>query len=323
MRLFTPVVIGLALVTALGLSIASYVGWCSESCTVVHNYRLFGLTFETVGIAFFSVALILLALSFHRTLIFLLCAGVGAELVFLFIQKHVIGSWCPVCVSIAICVGIATLTACLMWSHLRDGRLFLAMAAAALTASFALSEVQPAQQEALGFEQAIAFGKLDSEIEIFLFTDWGCKACHSLEPALGTIIASATPNAKVTFVDHVIHPETLNYMPYNLSFMVHNKAEYIAIRGVLTHLAEVNKSPTETDIETAVASMGVSYRELNYADVAVGMRYFQQLGQRFHVMGTPTMVIHNRTTDRSKQLSGPVEINVDNLRKAIEEVRAP
>lgn len=322
MRRFLPIPIFLSLLVGLGLTAMSYMGWCTDSCQAVHNYRLFGLPFETIGFVYFGALLIVFGVTFVRqgwlpVLFALFAAGVGAEFVFLFVQKHVIGAWCPVCVGIAATVGIGALCTWFAYPQVQDGRQFVALGAAALIASFGISETDRQVEAAAGFEQAIAFGQLDSDLEVYLFTDWGCPACRRLEPQLEDLMQQALPKAKVTFVDLVIHPETLNYMPYNLSFMMHNKDQYFHIRDILTELAKRNKSPSEEEVERAIATIGASYRELNYADVATGMRYFEKLGRQFRIGGTPTMIIKRRSTGKMRQLSGDSQITVEGLRSAL------
>ena len=51
--------VGLALATALMLSILSWVEFCVEHCAANQDYVLFGIPFAIFGIAFFSFLLVL------------------------------------------------------------------------------------------------------------------------------------------------------------------------------------------------------------------------------------------------------------------------
>ena len=95
-----------ALITALGLTVISWMRLCSQTCAEGHSYRIFGLSFEFVGMIFFPLLCLLHVLSRKYPALvhvtgWALCAALGSEIIFIYIQKYRIGSWCPVCLSIA------------------------------------------------------------------------------------------------------------------------------------------------------------------------------------------------------------------------------
>src|SRR5262245_41263157 len=97
---------------ALLLSILSWMRICSHACLEGHNYLLFGWAFEPIGVAVFSMLIVLLLLSkWVPWLSYGVGCGtlaiLGAEAVFIYIQKYQIGSWCPLCLSIAACMVVA------------------------------------------------------------------------------------------------------------------------------------------------------------------------------------------------------------------------
>jgi hypothetical protein len=126
--------------------------------------------------------------------------------------------------------------------------------------------------------------------------------------------------AKVVFVDYPVHPETINFIPYNLSFIVREKAKYLEIREAMATLARKTKEPTPEDVQAAITPIGVKYVPLNYADVLAGMQHFNALVKRFKVPGTPAVVVLDSRTGKTKTFFGISEITADNILKAVAEV---
>lgn len=322
------------------LTIISYLRLCSEACAQGHNYHLFGMSFEFFGLSFFGfLGLIhfyskdLPYLAFVELLLF--CCAVGAEALFIIVQKYEIGSWCPVCLSIASIVLVGAIVqgiACMkqnlyltgsdnqrnhmktFWNKFSP---FAAIGLGFIIAFFGVAKHDElvAVQEAI--KDKLAFGNHTSNVEIYLFTDWACPACRKLEPTLEAFVPDLIKNHKVLFVDQVIHPETLNYMPFHLSFMVNNKPQYLKLRQMLQDLSKETGTPTEEQISKGSAKLGVTFQELNYADVAMGIKYFKGLDDKFKIKSTPTMVIINKDTKKGKKLVGTDEITKINVLKAI------
>jgi hypothetical protein len=126
--------------------------------------------------------------------------------------------------------------------------------------------------------------------------------------------------AKVVFVDYPIHPETLNYIPYNLSFIIREKGKYLQIREALATLARKTKEPLPEDIQKAVSPLGVKYVPLNYADVLAGMQYFSTLVKKLNVPGTPSVVVQDSRTGKTKTLYGITDITSEKILKTLAEV---
>ena len=87
--------------------------------------------------------------------------------------------------------------------------------------------------------------------------------------------------AKLTFVDHAIHTETLNYSPYNVSFMIKNKPEYFALRRKLTELSINNSNPADADVEKIATDEKVKYQHLPFSDITISQKYFKKLAGQF------------------------------------------
>jgi hypothetical protein len=76
-----------------------------SACRDTAGFTIFGLNMGWFGIAYFSLILMVLWLrkkvcGLEWVLSALVFSGVGAELRLLWIQKYVIGGWCPLCVTI-------------------------------------------------------------------------------------------------------------------------------------------------------------------------------------------------------------------------------
>jgi len=90
-----------------------------------------------------------------------------------------------------------------------------------LLAFFGLTKVDVLQAAENSIKDSVAFGNAKSDIDVYFFSDWQCPACRQVEPKLKELIPLITKRARLTFVDFTIHPSSLNFSPYNLSFMVH------------------------------------------------------------------------------------------------------
>lgn len=320
----------LATLFILGGAILTLISWmklCSTYCSSAHNYRLFGVPFEVTGAFFFLALGVLHVLRKTKLMLLLIALGLGAELYFIFLQKTAIGTWCPVCLSIAFCIACLGLCYLTIYNNQPHEEFMhpLPLLAFTLIFGFASSflgvgKIDQLAAEESSLKEEIKFGNRTSPISIYVFTDWACPACRSVEPALEAMAPAITKQAQVTFVDAVVHPETLNYAPYNISFMAHNKPQYFQIRDALGKLSLKNKKPTDQDISAAVAPLGVTFQEIPYEDVALTMKYFDELVDKLKVTGTPTVAIINDTTKKGKKLSGK-EITEANVLKAIQALR--
>lgn len=341
----TPFFIALlAIIAALVLSYVSWLEICTDMCVGTKDYRLFGMKFQHIGLIFFPLLLISHILSWKsRTFAMItgltIAGALGSEVIFIWIQKFEIKAWCPVCLAIAgslLVAGFAYIVRYLihlnqsiesqnkeeMMKNVRKGISSLAVFAIGVFAGIVgVTKVNPLEAMQNSVKESIIFGNQSSPIEIYIFTDWQCPACRKLEPNLPSILSAAEKKAKIVFIDVDIHPETLNFIPYNLSFMIHNKDKYLKLRDILTEISEETGAPTEEEVEEEVSRIGVTYEQLNFADVAVGNKYFKHMASEFDINSTPTIVIVNRDTKKGKKLRGWREATSDNVLKAINSVR--
>ncbi len=324
------------------LSVLSWLGICSGGCEETHLYRIFGLPLSPLGVGYFTLCgLAFLTRNRFRFSGFLvpvlLSGALGSEFVLVWYQKYVIGRWCPLCVGIALSV----VTACVLIAlerlpgvgiRIRGGERNMEMKRlAGKTALILFAFLAGMGVTAMGLSKpdafaaglpvkSLAFGDEESSTEVYMITDWFCPACRVAEPEILKGARKAMRKAKVVFVDYPVHPETFNFIPYNLSFIVREKAKYLEIREAMAALAKRTKEPTPEDVQAAVSPLGVKYVPLNYVDVMAGMQYFSALVKKFKVPGTPSVAVLDSRTGKTKTLYGILEISSDNIMKAVAEV---
>lgn len=335
----------LALLTGFILSIVSWLKLCTGACSEGHNWKIFGLPFELVGGSFFLALLIMQffsikypALTFYIGL--MLAGALGAEYRFIKMQQYEMGAWCPICLSIAACILVAALCFTIkylseisyaiqqrdkgelmnnLWKGISGLAVFIL---GLLIAVIGVTRFNPLDAAETTIKESLIFGNKDSPLEIYLFTDWACPACRELEPHLEKIFPEITKRVRFTFVDHAIHTETLNYSPYNVSFMIKNKAQYLKLRAALTKLALETSAPTDEQVEKLAEKLDTKYQQLHFADITLSQKYFKQLAKQFSVSKTPTLVLINKDTKKGKKLIGS-EITETNIDKAIDALLKP
>lgn len=325
-----------AILSGIALTVISALKLCTSTCTEAQHYRLFGVPFELIGGIYFGTLLVTHYFAKDRPLFrqltgLLISLGLGAEIFFILLQKVQIGVWCPLCLGIAFCIGITGI-AYLIWNQkeqseaLMQGWLHTGALIGVLTLGFTASflgvtkidQLQAAEDE---IKDRIKFGNKNSPIEVYVFTDWVCPACRAVEPTIEAMAPKITQQAQLTFVDTVVHPETLNFAPYNIALMAQAKAKYFRLREALNQLSLSNKKPKDEDISKAIAPLGVELHELPYEDVTAALRYFEELAQQYKVTSTPTVAIVNRQDKKEKKLTGAKEITEANVMKAINALR--
>ena len=333
----------LAIIAGFILAIISWMEVCSQECAATHSYRIFNLKFEDIGLVFFPALLMLhfgsLIKSYLSYFAGLMLAGaLGAEMIFIYAQKVLIGHWCPICLSIAATIGVASLAYFLgyvrnlkssvnesrrseIMLNLRKGlTTTAAIVIGFIIAFFGLGKIDELKAGENSIKDSIAFGNKKNNIDVYFFSDWECPACRQVEPKLKELIPLITNKARLTFVDFTIHQASLNFTPYNLSFMIHNKSKYLDLRDGLTKLSVETETPTDEQVEEIAKKFDVHYKQLNYSDVALGLKYFKTLGREFDIDSTPTLVLVNEKTKKGKKLYGVAEITAENITQAIKKL---
>lgn len=330
-----PLYIGslLALIAGFILTIISSLELCTQSCGEAHHYRFYGLPFELFGILFFITMILLHSIiinypSLITCATLLLAAGIGSETMMILVQKFQIGSWCPICLSIA--SSVALTSAFYAGAYLKSQRriemstksgIFSFMIIGFLFCFFGIGKVDQLKAEESSIVKQITFGDKTSPIEVYFFTDWLCPACKKVEPNMVKMAPAIMDKAQLTFVDYTIHPESLNFTPFNLALMIYNPDQYLKVREILNGLSLKTTEPTDDEIAAAIAPLGIKLKELQYSQVVAGINYFERLGKNFKVGSTPTVVIYNSKTKKEKLLRGDSEITEAKILKTIQSLQ--
>lgn len=333
----------LGIVGGIGLTLLSWMGTCTQSCAEGHKYRIFGMKFDTVGFIFFISLSVLHTFSwkFHELAFWsglMLAGGLGAEITFIRVQQYLIKAWCPICLSIATVIAIAAVPFLIRYllvlnvaikqgnggdivkniakgmTSITVGVIGFFMAVAGITR---VDEVNAAEKS---LKQGIIFGNQASPVEIFVFTSWACPACRKAEPSIEAMLPKISLLAKITFVDQAGDLKTLNYIPYNLSFMLKNKVQYTKLRHMLSVIALNSDEPTEDQIENAARGLGIKYEQLNYSEVTLGIRYFKDLLVKYNITNIPAVIVLNSETKHEERLVGTGDITQEKVLNAIENV---
>lgn len=308
--------------------ILTYISWmqiCKDACVATQGYTYFRLSFEMLGFAFFGLFSILHFLSYSFPQLFflectLLAVASGSELAFIFTQKWIIHEWCPICLSIgAVIFALSILF--IIRSYKNSSLKFFTLSLSflfglLLSALGVMSPNSLVEGQHLG---DLKFGNKNATVEVYIVTDWFCLACRKMETYLEKMYPKMMDKASLVFIDKTIHPNSLNYTPYNLSFMLYNKKEYFALRQTLIDLAKKTKAPTVEEVENAIKSLGVTYKPLQSQDVDRGLKYFEEIANIYKVNMTPTVVIANKKTRRAEKLTGSL-ITEANLFNAIDKM---
>ena len=326
------------LATGLILSVASALNACAaEACSEAHRYALLGISMPLLGIGFFIVAGILYEFSVKKAFmkplfLWLMFCASGAEVAFLLIQKFRIQKWCPLCLGVAATVYCVTLVTSfegiknmIARVNLRGIMIMPLMKkivtiALVFTAGFFLAYRGMEKGDAEESVPKIFLGKQDSSVEVFIMTDWFCPACQKAEQEIERAVPVLEKRAKVFFVDVAIHPETLNYTPYNLSFLSYEKSKYMELRKALLGLTKKTKDPTPDDVKGAITPLNVVYKQLSFLDATKGIKFYEGVRTEFKVNATPTVVIRNTKTGKVTKLVGINEISEANLVKAVDQI---
>lgn len=338
-------VITLALCAGLILSVLSWLELCVEHCSANQNYFLFGMPFAYMGIIFFIGALTVHVLSRRYSyligLLGLMIAGaIGSEIRFLAVQHFEIGHWCPVCLSIALTIAItAVLLATNYIKQLRASYKFdnrglimdlvkksLASVSFAfigfLLAFVGITKQNYAEAAVNDIKERLVLGNKNSQTEVYFISDWFCPSCRKVEPVIEKIYPKIQSKAAFYFVDYPIHKHSLNFTPYNLAFLVHDRSQYLKARNALMSLAKGNQSPNDEDIISLAQKNHLNFQELSFIEVKAGMEFFDQIVDKYNLNSTPVVIVTNAKTKKAVKLEGRDEITEARVMKAIESMNA-
>jgi protein-disulfide isomerase len=335
----------LALIAGLVFSILSWLEICVEHCSANQDYRLFGLPFAIVGMTFFSLLIALHFLSQRylfllRLVGWVIASALGAEVMFIIVQKYQIGHWCPVCLSIATSVAFAALV--LLTGYLKNFQVTMQhhnnrgdmmhiikqgltslsfLVLGFLMAFIGISKSNPAEAAVNDIKERLAFGVKHSQIEVYFVSDWFCPSCKKVEPLIEQLYPKIRSKATFYFIDYPIHKKSLNFTPYNLAFLVNNKAQYFQARNLLSALTEETETPNDEDVEKTAQQHGITFKELSFLDVKAGIEYFDKIVDKYNLNSTPTVIITNLRNNQVVKFEGRDEINEEKILKAIDKLK--
>lgn len=364
--------INLALLSGFLLSILSWLELCVEHCSANQDYRIFSLPFAIFGMSFFVIVLVLHNF-FQRnsflsdTLVgWLIASALGAELMFILVQKNQIGHWCPVCLSIATSIAFAALVrftsfikdksiwpllrSLTPWSfhevqnpllnhegyisqnfqHYNQGEIMQKVKQGLSNTSFVvlgflmafigISNPDPAEAAISDIKEKIAFGTKNSPVEVYFVSDWFCPSCKKVEPLIEKIYPKIKSKVTFYFIDYSIHKKSLNFTPYNLSFLMNDKSQYFKARQMLLDLADKTESPTDEQVEKVSKKGGIPFKELTFLDVKTGIEFFDKVVDKFDLKSTPTVIITNPKRNQTVILEGRDEISEEKILNAIDKL---
>jgi protein-disulfide isomerase len=171
------------------------------------------------------------------------------------------------------------------------------------------------EAEAAGLDPYL--GKTGNQTVVYFISDWFCPGCRKIELDIEKMYPEIAKKAKIGFVDFPIHPETSNFTPYNVQFLIYEKDKYIQLRRALNELSLKTKSPTNEDVQAAIAPYGVKLRQLNFMEVMAGMKLNESIYRGFGVTATPTVVVTNPKTKKTTKLVGDNQISRQSVIDAI------
>jgi protein-disulfide isomerase len=163
----------------------------------------------------------------------------------------------------------------------------------------------------------IAFGNKSSSIEVYFVSDWFCPSCKRAEPIIEKLYPQIQSQVAFYFIDYPINKKSLNYSPYNLAFLVHNKPQYFTIRNSLIDLADTVDSPTDENMMVIAEKAQTDLKELSYGEVKSGLDYFGTIVTKYKLNATPTVVVNNTNTHKFVKFSGSNKISEKAILKAI------
>lgn len=336
-------IISLSLIVGLILSFFSWLEICVEHCSANQEYRLFGLPFAITGTSFFLLLISVHFLShrypsFSRLFGWLIASALGAELMFIAVQQYEIGHWCPVCLSIATTVFIAAAVLLTGYfqgfketiQHHNRGEMMQKIKQALASVSFfvlgflmafiGVSKPDFAEAAMNEMRDKMAFGTKNSPVEVYFITDWYCPSCRKVEPLIEKIYPQIKSNVTFYFIDFPIHKKSLNFSPYNLSFLVNNKAQYFKTRDLLSRLSDKTESPKEEDVIKISGKSGISYHPLSFLEVKSGLEFFDLVVDKYKLHATPTIIVTNPSRDTVVKFEGRDEISEEKVLNAIKKM---
>jgi thiol:disulfide interchange protein DsbA len=293
------------LLALAGIALVFVYAYCGDSCSYLKG-SIFGVDLKYMGVLFMGtlIALGLFGLSDYR--LFLLSAGVGAE-VFLIGFQVANDVFCPYCLTFG-AVLLLLFAINLDWGKRKLVALcalcgllvFVAFFDGSVTPAFAAEPLKP------------SFG--NGRIHVRIYSDYFCNPCSKLDPEIAAPLASLVKkNAiQVTFVDTPVHQHTTLYARYFLYALNEKKDIDYAnkARHALFQAAGLNITEREK-LEEHLKKSGIRFKVY---DPTATFNFLTGYLTEDKVRSTPTAVILD--SGRKQEVKGPA-----NIAKAIRELK--
>lgn len=118
-RRLVTILLWLAVATGFAVSVASLIEelCMATACSDAASFVFFGIGMGVFGCLYFSSLLVMMFLRKRNNILVrmfeaMIFSGVGAEFRLLWIQKYIIGSWCPLCVTICCSLMLSAVFLC-------------------------------------------------------------------------------------------------------------------------------------------------------------------------------------------------------------------
>ncbi len=255
---------------------------CGDACTYLQG-TLLGLDLRWAGVAFMAVVMVMSFLRKELLLLFMVAAGIGAEIYLLGFQVYH-GVYCPYCLLFGAILLLLFIVNFRM-PRVRQAALGI-LAGFLILLIFFEGMVTPAYA---GDTVIPSFGS--GPVQVRLYTDYFCGPCSALEPQIAKPIEELMKKKtiRITFIDTPIHKETKLYARYFLYICSEERdfRKIVSARHALFDAAR-NRITDPEGLEAHLAKNGIRYKRMDVKptfDVLNG--YLKEDGIR----STPTLTV--------------------------------
>jgi protein-disulfide isomerase len=318
---------------------------CTGACSSAAQYTLFGHKFAWSGVIYFIV----LGVTFSAwgrmwaSMLFdvMVAGALGAEILFLFVQRYGIGHWCPICVIIALSVlslaGQRTVVYCRSagrdWEKIAArGVITVVVIVGGFVTAFAgiespqrlkaapLSAQAPGKATKPLSAENIWFGNSKARVEVYFVTDWYCTYCRSIEGVIEKMLPAVGQAARFTFLDLPAHVQSITILPYSASLLLNEKGKYLEGRRALYEVTANSKAPTHEAIVGTLSKTGIQFRAADKNELMAHNAQANWFLINSGVKVTPSVVVRNVQTGQTRLLSGADEIQLNKVLDAVKEI---
>ncbi|WP_068469828.1 DsbA family protein [Candidatus Protochlamydia phocaeensis] len=172
---------------------------------------------------------------------------------------------------------------------------------------------------------AMAFGEIQLDTEVYVFTDWQCANCAKLDAVLKPFAPDLIKKAKLYFVD-IPAPATESLTRANESFLLRKDKtleSYFKLRQALFQLATATPKLSEVNVKEALEQNNLTLEPINDDLAKVATTVFDSLIKSLKVSQVPTIVIYNLRTHQQMKIEEMDQMKPQVIEDAIERLRQP